>query len=323
MEEFYLRDYLRIIWQRKWVIIGISIIFLIVGFIYTSLRNNEYEAHATLNWARQPKVQGLYPLWSTFGQFVMPSSDKFQLPSSNEVVALMRTYEIFNLSLSVALLENTSSLISVNLKGTRSPSELEKLLTEFISQRQKFFEDHLQDQVSQAKGAIERGRQFFLEERTELLNSIEGWVESRRNGLTVQHDILLGQLKSVRKEDIRYLSLVSQLQAIEAELLRLQAEGESAFLQSGTGLESQLAEIDRTLRAFDLSMQEIEYLESIQWTPLQIITPAKASSEPINPSRSLILLIALLLGIFLGTLLVFFLHYAQDSSAKTRPTLNT
>ncbi|MFQ6033550.1 MAG: hypothetical protein ACE5KR_01680 [Candidatus Bipolaricaulia bacterium] len=52
-------------------------------------------------------------------------------------------------------------------------------------------------------------------------------------------------------------------------------------------------------------------LASLDWEPLLAISPPYASAIPIGPNRKMNVAVAGVLGLFVGILLAFFVHYME------------
>jgi uncharacterized protein involved in exopolysaccharide biosynthesis len=57
--EIDLRDYLRVIWERKWLIIGVFVVAVVLAALVSFRLPDEYEARALLKLRPLPTVDGL------------------------------------------------------------------------------------------------------------------------------------------------------------------------------------------------------------------------------------------------------------------------
>ena len=78
-----LRDYIRVVWRRKWVVIGMTALFLALALGYSFTRTPMYEASATLIYETQLNVAD--PLSS--GQFADATLRQTELSSVASVIA--------------------------------------------------------------------------------------------------------------------------------------------------------------------------------------------------------------------------------------------
>lgn len=316
MEELNLRDYLRVMWVRKWVILGVFLVAIVAAGLYSSSLANVYEATAQVLLVGQPEVQSLYPIWSTTNRLILPKDDQLYVPSTDEVEEIFRGYRSENSSISTS---SSGNVISLQLSGTAEPQDLADELAGLIESVMNTINQNFQSSIELGGESLTRGRDFFQDERDRILDEIRSWLDGRIASLEQRKLELIGRIESLSgsSESGLYGISLAQLQALESELLRLQGERESAFLQTGIGLDLQLSDIDRTLQAFELSIQDYAYLEGLDWQPLLLQHEPRALPNPVGPSRSMNIIIAGILGLFLGLLLAFFLHFVQ-----TPPTVS-
>ncbi|MCL6643021.1 MAG: hypothetical protein K6T71_06860, partial [Candidatus Bipolaricaulota bacterium] len=80
MEEYEidLRDYLRVIWERKWLIMGVFVVAVVLTALVSFRLPDEYEVRALLKLRRLPTVDGL----------------ALKLPSLQSVAAIVQSDEL-------------------------------------------------------------------------------------------------------------------------------------------------------------------------------------------------------------------------------------
>jgi len=78
-----LRDYVRVIWRRKWIVVGITVVIVALGAGYTMRKTPMYAASATLIYENQIDVSN--PL--STGTYVDPSQREVELDSVATVIA--------------------------------------------------------------------------------------------------------------------------------------------------------------------------------------------------------------------------------------------
>jgi LPS O-antigen subunit length determinant protein (WzzB/FepE family) len=317
MEELNLRDYLRVIWIRKWVILGVFLISIVAAGLYSSQLANKYEATAQVLFIGQPQVQSLYPIWSTSNRLILPNDDQLDVPSSKEVEQIFAGFRSANSSIAT---NSVNDVINLRMTGTQEPQVLAGELSSLIDSVKLTLNENLQASINLGIDSLRRGQEHFESERDAVIEEIRGWLDQRIAGLEQKESELITTVEanSSSPEGVQYAVAFAQLQAVESELIRLIGERESEFLQPGLGLDIQLAEFDQNLQALKLSIKDYEYLRGLNWDPLLIQHEPKAFDSPIGPSRMMTILIAGILGLFLGLLLAFFLHFVQAPPSSPR-----
>lgn len=313
MEEYEvdLRDYLRVIWERKWIVLGVFLaaVAAAAGFSYTL--PDEYEASALLQWDSSPPFADL----------------QLQLPSLKGFIELMKRFTHPGVEFKSEALGDTG-FISLKLRGPLPPKRLEELLAQQIADIQAFLSEQLSENVAQEIAIIEQQEGFLDEQRTDLLEQIRLWIDERLESLLRQREELIKQveglltLQQVQGENIQLqaniLALTGQLQAVHSELIRLETEKGSAIPRIGSGVDAQLAELERSLRQLETSKIRYLWVLETNWMPMRVVKGPQGSPDPVGPPRRLNISIAGVLGLFTGVLLAFFVHYLQGTPQSRR-----
>lgn len=318
MEEYEvdLRDYLRVIWERKWIILGVFVAAVAAAAVYSYSLPDEYRVEALLQY------DGRAP-------FAEISLD---LPSSQTIIELMETTPPPNTDLDAQTLGD-SGFLSVRLRGSSSPQRLSALLQGQIQDLQEFITRQLNAEIRQETTALEQREELLNERRARLVEELQRWNEQREESLRRQRAEITRQIQALLTNESEsqgdsfsrqasLLALTSQLQLIGTELIRLETESSSPVPQAGSALDQQLAEIDRSLWDLELAQSRYHWVLSTSWTPIQVVRAPQASDAPVGPPRRLNVAIAGVLGLFVGLLLAFFVHYLQ-SEPPTAPEQET
>lgn len=289
MEEYEvdLRDYFRVMWRKKWVILGVLLAAVVAALLLSLKAPSRYEAEALYQLDRAPSVREI----------------KLNPPSSQVAVAMLSSRELLQqaareLRLTdspagglVSLISNglkvtsqKGDLLQLELKGTLSPDALRKVLAKLV----ELFSARLK---AQFRGEIEE-ELSRIEKRIELL-------EAEGSRLTGQIEGLLG------KEGNAQLK-VGELDAT--------LEG-FAIRQELSSLYARLSPIQQELDSLRLSKEELNDLANLDWEPLLTISPPYAPAAPVGPNRAMNVAVAGVLGLFVGVLLAFFIHYMEGGKA--------
>jgi len=312
MEEYEvdLRDYFRVIWERKWIVLGIFVAAVVASTAFSYTLPDEYEAGALLQ--RESRL--------------LFSNINIELPSSQTIIELMRTLTGPGVELRAEILNNDAKqpLISVKLRGSLSPQQLEEMLTQQIAAAENSLMERIHQDLQQELALIEQREEFLSQQRDRSLEELQQWVTQRIESLQRQREGLIKQIedlftiqKSSSEENLllqaNILALTGQLQAVHGELIRLETERGLPFSAAESGFDAQLIEIERTLQQLALSKFELQRALEMDWRLLRVIRNPQGSPTPVGPPRRLNIAIAGVLGLFVGLLLAFFIHYLQSA----------
>lgn len=312
MEEYEvdLRDYFRVIWERRWIVLGIFVTAVVASTAFSYTLPDEYEASALLQWESR-----------------LPFSNiNIDLPSSQTVIELMRTLTGPDVEFKAEILNNDAKqhLISLKLRGSLPPQQLEEMLAQQIAAAESSLMERIRQDFQQELGLIEQREEFLSQQRDRSLEEIQQWLTQRIESLHRQREELVKQIedlftirKSTQQENLllqaNILALTGQLQAVHGELIRLETERGLPFSSSQSGLDAQLMEIEHTLQQLALSKFELQRALEMDWKLLYVIRNPQGSPTPVGPPRTLNIAIAGVLGLFVGLLLAFFVHYLQSA----------
>jgi uncharacterized protein involved in exopolysaccharide biosynthesis len=221
MEEYEvdLRDYLRVIWERKWIIVGIFAISVVAAGIFSYRLLDEYEVKALVQLEPPPANPLATPAIRTL--------------DINTVNQLLRS-----ISPEIRISSVSSDSLTLALRGTPSPQLLSQQLAGVIDTVQKLLRDQirgalawqvavLQQFTEQEEGALAE-RQQTLEHQLQLLLDIPRSSETLNQAAQAQMIVLMGQLQALyhtlyqrQLETQRTLAAYRELLASDWEPLRL------------------------------------------------------------------------------------------------------
>jgi|GEM_PF-876541 len=347
MEEYEvdLRDYFRVMWERKWIILGVFLVAVLAAAAYSFSLPDEYEARALVRLEQKPPIRDL----------------TLELPSAKTITELLRQPEIWMRSLELfppedslsplgpqedrmraaqelakgfsAQILGDSPFLSLRLRGSYTPEQMQTLLARHIVAVQTLLRDQIREEIEQQLAALEEQERFYNRRREELVDELQRWMDSRLASLNAQRADLLRKIEDLltKQEDSgetalqgeilqqSYAALTAQLQAVEAEIIRLETEKRSRYPQPGSGVDLQLQEIDQALQQLALQKDLYRQLLEQNWIPFRSVGEVRASSYPVGPPRQLNLAVAGVLGLFVGVLLAFFVNYLQSEPSRPEP----
>lgn len=278
MEEYEvdLRDYLRVIWRKKWIILITFLIALVAAALVSWGTPSRYAANA------------LYQL----RVISAASGAAFSPPSTETAVAMLSSRALLQEagrglipagSPSSPLLKVTSredSLLEIELQGTLSPDRLAEVLSQLVLLFSQRVKEQIQADTQEKLLGIERRAALLEAEQARLGQEIDELL--RREGSA---ELKVGELDAT----------------LEGWALRFEL----------SNLYAQLTPIREELGTLRLSQQELSELLATDWEPLRAISAPSASTTPLGPSWTMNLAVAGVLGLFIGVLLAFFVHYME------------
>lgn len=315
--EVDLRDYLIVIWERKWIIVGVFVAALVAAAVYSYTLPNEYRATAMLNYQRAPVAT-----------FALTSSSSpnlaLELPQASVLISVIESSGPVQ-----ATTLDGSNLLRLEASGAASPTELEGWLQSAIEAARGFLREQTTERVSERLSALEADIQFLDEQRTSLLARI-GERETRqldtlgaqRNRIVEQLDGLMNatndEASGGASRQATLLALTSQLQVLQSRMARLETNADAPQPEAGSAYERRLVELETQLHELELAQRRYERLREADWSPLSVTQAPQGSETPVGPNRKLNIAIAGVLGLFVGLLLAFFVHYLQSEPLTAR-----
>ena len=315
--EVDLRDYLRILWQGKWIVLATFLVSVGIAAFLSYRAPDVYRATAELV---VEKPQGLPFAYSP--------------PSGKEVEAWSRDRDLLTEVASASGLtadwigahlkaSSKGNFVDLSLEGAAPPDTLEGALRALISSLEARGRDHL---VGVAQGALGS----LAAQREELSRKLSAWEEAAslsrdaaqaqkrkieqeiRELTTGSAEVALGEALTLRGYDLqkRLDVLYARLQSVELFLDSLERLGPAAL----PGVGGNYATTRASLLALDAREGNIEKLVGSSPSPIALVR-APLSSR-VGPNRRMNIAVAGVLGLFLGILLVFFVHYLKGEKEK-------
>lgn len=282
MEEYEvdLRDYLRVIWRKKWLVLGVVLVAIVVALLASFRLPSQYQAQAVYRLRPAPAVKGVALDSPSSEVAVAMLGSKELLRRAGAELGLAGPDEARLLASSLKVTAQEGDLLQLELRGALPPLTLRELLSRLV----ELFS-------AEIKGQVEK-------EAQEALLRVEQSLE-RLAALQAQ---LVQQIQELLRREGNAALKVGELDAtLEGFALR----------QELSSLYSRLVPLQREMDSLNLSKEELAGLANSDWEPLVAVSPPYASPTPIGPSRTMNLAVAGVLGLFVGVLLAFFVHWLQ------------
>jgi len=307
MEEFYLRDYLKIIWQQKIFILAFAIVSVALAITFTMIQPDQFMAEGQVIWQGSP-VRGAFYIPKSVGSTL--ARNEIENAGSYEIEDAETRIKTFRDQSSRLSIDTTSKTIDLDLVGTDSPDFLAKKLTEHVGKVNDELSSEMKVAYESVIEALNRGLQFYREKESELISKLRAAKEGHLQNLMTERERLSNELSS--SSDVQSSLTLAKIVELEREIRNVQTEIDSGVFSTAPGWDLQLAEIEMTIIAYELTIREYRVMIDSVWQPLLVTMQPKALPEPVGPEPYFIYIIAGFLGVFLGTLAAFFMHYMRS-----------
>lgn len=341
--ELDLRDYLKVIWEKKWLILGVFIAAVVLTTLLSFRLPNEYEARALLRLRPVPTIDGLQLKLPSLQQVAtIVQSDEILLQAAQELqprypefqhATPLEVQQWLKRNLKASVIEK-SDLLEVRLPGDLPPERLREALSLVIALIESKLRSDLQSNIGLELTRISTMARVVQEQLDAVNAQLQSEIVQRKEILTAQRSELLARMDEIRKNPQflrlaageqnatlqgimlkrEFEALTERLKNTEAELQKLDSRGRELFPEFHSRLQS--LENERT----QLQLLEGKVQQVFAKTPetIDIVSAPFAPEQPVGPKRTLNVLIAGVLGLFGGTLLAFFVNYLRQPEQETQ-----
>ena len=322
MEEYEvdLRDYLRVLWRGKWIVLVTFLVAVGVAALVSFRAPDVFRAEAVLSWEVPP---GAPPNYST------PSPDSLlqqvKDPSFlSRAAALVETNPPSAAWLAGHLeAKKQGRFLELVLEAPLSPDTLQRYLSGVVSA----LDEELKTEMVQA---VEERLSALATRREELQGQLARWesqLAEARTRAQAQRTALLEEIAEIETDpELLSLSLgdtvtvrgylvqeeldllYRRLEEVELALDEMDRLGVLAL----PGVGGKIGAIEGELVSLEVEEAALKELLSDPPSPLVLIRGPAASSTPVGPNRKMNLAVAGVLGLFCGVLLAFFWHWLRE-----------
>ncbi|MCD6128714.1 hypothetical protein J7J35_03285 [Candidatus Bipolaricaulota bacterium] len=322
--EVDLRDYLRVLWRGKWIVLATFLVAVGVAAVVSFKAPDVFRAEARLT---VEKPQGLSFSYSP------PSPDIVvewaQDPGLlTQALAMSGENRISSAWISSHLhVKKQGSFVDLSLEGTLEPARLQGLLQGVVAALKARGEEDVKEALAGALSSLSsrraelsrklavweeelsRVRDRAETQREEILARISELTENpARNSIPLGDQITVEGYRVMKELDLLY----ARLQAVQLELDELARLGVYA-LPNGA---REYASLKEELAALETEEDELQRLLSKLPSPLVTVRGPAASPSPVGPNRKMNLAVAGVLGLFCGVLLAFFAYYLKGEGSQ-------
>lgn len=339
MEEYEvdLRDYLRVIWEGKWVIAGVFVVAVVLAALVSFRLPDEYEARALLKLRPLPTLDGLaLKLPSLQSVAAIVQSDELLLQAAGELqprypefqkATPMQVHQWLKRNLKASVIKDTD-LLEVRLPGDLEPEKLREALSVIISVAQIKLRSDLQASIDFELTRLSTIENAVQEQLDAVNAQLQSEIARRKEILEAQRAELLARMDEIRKNP-QFLRLAAgeqnatlqgimlkrefevlnaRVRDIEAELQKLDSRGRELFPE----LHSRLTNLENERTDLKLLADKVQQVFAKTPETIDVVSAPFAPGQPVGPRRTLNVLIAGVLGLFGGTLLAFFVNYLRQ-----------
>lgn len=281
-EEIDLREYLDVIWKNKVLILSLLLASLIASGYYSFfILQDEYQTDAVIYLKKLPADFNNSELYSN-AAFIIPAM------TSNEVIS--KTVEQSGLSDafkdSKMPKEAAAGWLKENVRITQNKNNVNNLLT------------------LQLRGSLEP--EIFQKTLKTYIEVVDSENKKR-----------LAQGVEVEKERIGLMiaSLIEQRAKVLLAMEKTLGDNSSdrvVMLENFMDQSSRLNAIDIRLDALQITRMNLEFIESSDFDMIEVISSPNMPDK-VGPSRVMNIVIAGILGLFIGIIAAFFKNYVEGS----------
>lgn len=293
--EVELRDYLRVIWEKKWIILTTFLIAVGAALLFSFRMPSRYQTDALYMVKEAPKIEGV----------------QLKIPSPQETIQILRSNQLLKETtkkLKLTAIERFkgaglqkivtqlgedlrteqpegTNLVRLKLTGAYSPSLIEQILDQHLLVLKSDLHTRVEEDV---KGEISR-------------------INATQTALKSQLDELIKEREKIESgEDNLKLMAGEQEATLKGIILR----------EKFINLNSRVSSLQKRLDNLALTKVAVSKLFGQSWSPLDILSRPYAPEVPTGPKWKLNLAIAGVLGLIGGLMLAFFVHYLQAETTQ-------
>jgi uncharacterized protein involved in exopolysaccharide biosynthesis len=284
--EVSLKDYINVIKKEKFLILTVFLVAVISAGVFSFSQPDEYEVTATLHIKD----------FSTLRTNDLPFESDFknEYKSVDIATSFLSSEDISRLTVSAAELHKIEPFASSPNPTDAAVNWLGKNI-----------------EVEDKKGIITLRIRGTLEPGV-LKSILDAYIEVFiRESDSLLAENVQSELQKIKEKEERIeaqkVEIVKSMSEIDIENI---SESE-AKLMKYSSLTSQFTTIERQLTDIHLYEVDMEYVVSSHYEWIEIISPPFEPNVPVGPKRLLNIVIAGVLGLFIGVFAAFFKNYME------------
>lgn len=276
-DEINLINYVKVILKRKWLIFFVFMVVIIAAIIISFLMPKVYKINTSLQMVKGGATQIIGKInGDTYGVFVR---NDLKIPE-NQYPKIKA--------------DNPKDTNLINIEIDSSEKEFAKSILEKIN---NLIISENQEEIKSEKELIDKNIQLLKQnietskKETERINTKIGFLKEEKNNLEAKVDALQKVLLYQQDPGTQFA-----LFNTKEELANKKQEIENAYLQINS-IEEKINSIQNQIDSLLIQLSQIK--------PIEVIKAPIISENPISPKPLLNIIIAGVLGLFIGIFLAF------------------
>jgi capsular polysaccharide biosynthesis protein len=321
-----LREYLYVLWQKRWIVLICAIVALGISAFISFRMPSVYRADVALV-IEEVSIAGVD----------LTSS----VPSKNLVVEWAKDPALVTQAVATAgagftadwVLSHlrtkiTKDFVELALEGPAEPEMLARVLEALVETLRDKAAAMTAEALRDAVEGLDIRRARLLAKKSaweKLLDEVRSNAESQRNellaeirgiaveseGVALDQEQNLASYRLMKELDFLYQRLAS----VESLLDEIARVGVAAL----PGIAEEYGKLLGELADTKVQQEKLLALLEDPPSPLMAVRAVRIPSAPVGPNRKMNVAVAGVLGLFLGVLLAFFVHYLQAEPPSQRP----
>ncbi len=319
--EIDLRDYLRVLWRGKWIVLTCFAIALGVSAFISFKAPNMYRAETKL-MPLEIQIPALPNFIKSSTTENISQGKPFWIPSATLIADWAHDPRLVSQALegdsgvsSGWVLQRLKAevkgeTVKLSLEGEKPPQVLERALRRIVEALAQRARERVREAIEAALQELEIEKAGLLGTKSSLNSILEetrSRTESQLQAIRQKLNVLLerGTTESTLQAEVE--TVYRRLMEAELFLDELNREGILVFPE----LASSYSSLTRELERIEAEKKALLDLRKSPPAPLEVIKEVHASSIPVGPNRKMNIAVAGVLGLFMGVLLAFLWNYLK------------
>lgn len=316
--EVDLREYLQILWRRKWIVLLCTVVALGVSALISFRTPDVYRTDVSLRIKRISiagiNTSSLLPSTNLVAEWAKDRALVTRAVATDDA-GVTADWVLAHLSTNA-----TKDFVELALEGPLDPETLARTLDALVEALQQKATAIIVEAIQNAIEDLDARREELLAKKSAweaFLEEVRANAEAQRDELHAKIREIVGKSQGTSVDLEQSLVgyqlakeldfLYERLTAVESLLDEIERLGVGALPGVAAGYGTLLGE----LADIGVRKQKAVALLENPPSPVTVVRGVDVPSAPVGPNRKMNLAVAGVLGIFLGILLAFSVHYLQ------------
>ncbi|MFW6128766.1 MAG: Wzz/FepE/Etk N-terminal domain-containing protein [Candidatus Aminicenantaceae bacterium] len=334
-DEINLMEYLEVIWKRKWLIIIPTFILVVLAGVYSFLKTPVWEVASLIQPAK-------FTIQTEGGQFeevlVVPPKQiagKINEGAYHSLISAELNLNIRKFPETKAETLNDTALVRVQTKDT-APEEAKSIHLSLFKHLKAESDKKVDLEMKKIESEI-KAKQIDINKLTDEINTLNSKlkiINKRSEDIEKELVSTRERIEQLKKEQAvnfkkntwssgEALGMLIYSNEIQQQSFQYMNNLNESLSQKKIEAEETRGRIDELRKNIEQIENQIEELKQrkVRINYAQLIKDPTSSLNPVAPNKKLNVIIAGFLGLFLFTILAFFLEYIEKN--KSTPTQQT